>query len=122
MSFRTLTPTRAPMASHVYTAAVDTTHDVYVVPSECKGRDCLFRARAQAIYVLFGTAATVEVDAAGVSTAADGVLTPAATSGLYVAADEMVRIHVPSTATHFAVEAAASTGYWTLIPAGEMNA
>jgi hypothetical protein len=110
---------RAPMASHVYTAQSTTTHATYVIPAECKGRICRFKASTQAVCLVFGLAG-VEADTAAFSSVTDGVLTPSAKSGLIVSAGQMIFIEPPVAATHFSIEALADTAVWSLEPCAEL--
>jgi hypothetical protein len=110
---------RAPMTGHVYTAQSTTTHATYVIPAECKGRICRFKASTQAVCIVFGLAG-VEADTAAFSSVSDGVLTPSVKSGLVIAAGELIDIEVPTAATHFSVEALADTAVWSLEPCAEL--
>lgn len=112
---------RAPMTSHVYTMQATTTHATYVIPAECKGRLCRFKATTKAVCIVFGLAG-VEADITAFSTAdGSGNLTANAKSGFIVSEYEAVYFTPPVASTHFSVEALADTAVWSLEPVAEMT-
>jgi len=102
---------KAPRISHVYGDATSTTHAVYTIPAEWKGKRVKFQAIAQNLVIACGTSATIEVGYSEVSTVAATVMTVNAKTGACITAGSEVEIVLDSDLTHFAIEAA-GVGAW----------
>jgi hypothetical protein len=121
----------APMAGHCYCRTIGTTHAVYTIPPELKGRSVVFTAYGANVWILFGTSASVEVSAKKESAySAPPALVVDATTGIRIPEEGSIEVFipfkisvagVPTAVTHFAMEADDTDGYWECTPVGEMS-
>lgn len=109
---------RPPYAGAVHKNVVGTTHKVFATPAEWLGRKVLFHAEGGDLFLNFGTAITVEVDRAGVSTwnSTTKGLTVAATAGGRIPENGYLDFDVDRSWTYFAVESNEATAYWIGYP------
>ena len=102
-----------PRSGHVFADTLSTTHAIYAVPVEWRGRKVLFRATGDDFWLLFGSVITVEVDPAADS-AVDGgtrVLTVDATTGVHIPVNTYFECDVDApngVDNYFAAEGASS--------------
>lgn len=94
-----------------YARATVTTHQVIAIPAALVGKWVNFAAEGVAVWIRFGTSASVEVDRTAVSAGTPPAITAGTTEAhLYVPAEGSVSRRLQSAWTHFAHESAATTG------------
>ena len=102
---------KAPRISGVYGDATSTSHAVYAIPAEWKGKRVTFQAVAQNLVIAFGTSASIEVGYSEVSTVVATVMTVNAKSGARITAGQDREFVLDADLTHFAIEAAGVGGW-----------
>jgi hypothetical protein len=100
-----ITLIRNPVASQVYGLATGTTHAVYKTPSAWLGSKVVIQALTSSVYIMFGTAFTMEADMTAVSTAdGAGVMTVNAKTCAMIPPDTAIELLVDSASTYFSIE------------------
>lgn len=86
--------------------------EVVKIPTDCLDNFMDFQAEGEAVYVRFGTSASMDVPDLTALSTLDGSLNPSAVTGgcYFIPADCSIGPRVPHGATHFAHRSAAATG------------
>lgn len=96
---------QAPMDGNVYGFTMSDTHAHYTVPPNWRGGKVFFQAINANMFLIFGTAATVEADRTVISTVDTTVLTPVVKTSMMIPMGTAVELQLPAAATHFSVDA-----------------
>ena len=83
----------------------DTNHRVFVVPAAWKKRRVVFKARGGAVWIVFGTAASVEADRGARVTGTPPAWTTSATIAYPIDNGESIDRYIRNKWTHFSIEA-----------------